>query len=1025
MKCFGCSKHIISAKNCPLCDNLFCSDSCIDAHRITYHRINKPFMNNNNLNYNEQIIIPKTKEIYSKYITKGEIFNTIQYNQIYNLNNFVQILNKNNKPYIIGSGSYGQVYLCQNIINKKYYAIKHMNKLRLKKSLKTLSGIYTEIDLQSRISHQNIVQLLYVNESKSNFDLVMEYASHGSLFDFIRKKKNLSEELSFSIFIQVVNAIYFLHKNDLIHRDIKPENLLLFENNIVKLCDFGWCVCLNGGQRGTFCGTTEYMAPEMVNQKEYSKEIDIWSLGVLLYEMIHGHSPFIPKKAYFNEREVLENIKIHNLKFDKRISKECKELICHLLDQNRSKRYKIEDIFNSDFVKKYEGKIDKDKEENFIKDIKKKNYNGENLVEEKDKILHSKCVSHINYFSSNINLNEEHDIENEIKNNNQNQINDYINNNKTADNFYPKHYNKINISKQIEINNGNNSPMNNSPDRRILPEYKASAKIKNNGRKNGFRIFDKAIEYLNIREEKKKKIINIDTKNINNKLKKDSNDNINNEKDSFKIGHSNYSNSEGNNMPAMIKKHPVNSGNSMINTNYIKKTNAKISKIDNIIKKDESNGKIKNKSLISYKSNGEYLISRKNNSPIILKSIHNSNKSNKSNSKQKIKKIIKNDSSNIFRINKDNINNNKNNDINNTQVIEIKNGNLYLNENSKMRNYSDINFNSFKNTPDPEFFISNNDGKNNYILSSSKNKTNKNFNEHRVYQNINCVIINNSNNIISPNINQNDNNKTIIQNKDNNISFYSQQKMSKTPIKNKVHQKQVIKMDKKTIDYENDIKLEKQKKIRIKSKSVIKNNSGIKNNVLNTNIKKYDSQEPINNNILTIQKNNDKIKIKENRKIEFPSIMDLNIVDDTVNPSPDYKENSIELDKPPLEVVTNSLNKTSKLNYIKKDKEIINKMKINNNSFSGGKIIRNIIKENNNKSPFKIKNYINKKIMNENKKEKNNDVTVSEFSKIIDEKEYDVDITEEDEQLNTPKKTIDKVKIFPCRLINEMTKKFK
>ena len=83
--------------------------------------------------------------------------------------------------------------------------------------------------------------------------------------------------------------------------------------------------------------------------------------------------------------------------------------------------------------------------------------------------------------------------------------------------------------------------------------------------------------------------------------------------------------------------------------------------------------------------------------------------------------------------------------------------------------------------------------------------------------------------------------------------------------------------------------------------------------------------------------------------------MDLNIVDDTVNPSPDYKENSIELDKPPLEV-TNSLNKTSKLNYIKKDKEIINKMKINNNSFSGGKIIRNIIKENNNKSPFKIKN---------------------------------------------------------------------
>jgi len=385
MKCFGCSKYIVSKKNCSLCDNLFCSSSCIEAHKIAYHRINKSLIKNTIF---PQSTVPQTPEIISKYITKGEIFSKVEYNQIYNLNNFIQITTKNNKPFIIGSGSYGQVHLCQNIIDNKYYAIKHMDKIRLKKALKTLSGIYTEIDLQSRISHPNIVQLLYVYESKNTFDLVMEYASNGSLFEYIRKNKHLSEELSFSIFIQVVNAIYFLHKNNLIHRDIKPENLLLFKNNVVKLCDFGWCVSLNGGQRGTFCGTTEYMAPEMVNQKEYSKEIDIWSLGVLLYEMVHGHSPFIPKKAYFNEREVIENIKIHNLKFDKKISIECKELICHLLDENRSKRYKIEDVFNSDFVKKYE-----------------RYYND---IEENEKIIHSKCVSNLDYNkkSIDINLNE-------------------------------------------------------------------------------------------------------------------------------------------------------------------------------------------------------------------------------------------------------------------------------------------------------------------------------------------------------------------------------------------------------------------------------------------------------------------------------------------------------------------------------------------------------------------------------------------------------------------------------------------
>ena len=103
--------------------------------------------------------------------------------------------------------------------------------------------------------------------------------------------------MAFSLFIQVVNAVYFLHKNNLIHRDIKPENILIFENNIIKLCDFGWCVKLEEGeQRGTFCGTTEYMSPELVNHEEYSKEIDIWSLGVLLYEMVHGYSPFRPDK---------------------------------------------------------------------------------------------------------------------------------------------------------------------------------------------------------------------------------------------------------------------------------------------------------------------------------------------------------------------------------------------------------------------------------------------------------------------------------------------------------------------------------------------------------------------------------------------------------------------------------------------------------------------------------------------------------------------------------------------------------
>jgi serine/threonine protein kinase len=188
-----------------------------------------------------------------------------------------------------------------------------MIKKDLYKALKTLKGIYTEIDIQSRINHPNIIRLLYVKERSESFDLVMEFAKYGNLYHYIKKHSYLSEDKSFKFFIQVVNAIYFLHKNDLIHRDIKPENILLFDD-CVKLCDFGWCTRLDGGNRGTFCGTAEYMSPEMVNKEEYSKDIDIWSLGILLYEMIHGHSPFKPNKANFNINDIMDNIKIQNLK---------------------------------------------------------------------------------------------------------------------------------------------------------------------------------------------------------------------------------------------------------------------------------------------------------------------------------------------------------------------------------------------------------------------------------------------------------------------------------------------------------------------------------------------------------------------------------------------------------------------------------------------------------------------------------------------------------------------------------------
>ncbi len=399
MECEICNKKIEKEYICSICQNIFCSKICIISHFSKIHS------NSNELNYQSEdknLLIKKlsgklnnNNQIISPYITEGNYLKgEIKYDNKYALKNFFRLTSKG-KDIILGSGTFGQVYLAQNKIDHKYYAIKHMEKNRLSQCLSSLNTIYNEIDIQSRITHPNIIKILNVIETKKSFDLILEYANCGNLFHYIRRNKGLSEEQSFKYFIQVSNAIYFLQKNNLIHRDLKPENILLIDYNIIKLCDFGWCVELSSKKRSTYCGTTEYMAPEIVTQNNYDKSIDVWSLGILLYELIHGYSPFRAIKQKNNDNEIIENIKIHNLQFDKCISNECKELIKGLLHEDVNKRFKIEDIFKSKFVKKYE-KLNFNFPKKINKEIINDNKSEYVIINEKNNILNSekKILNH-------------------------------------------------------------------------------------------------------------------------------------------------------------------------------------------------------------------------------------------------------------------------------------------------------------------------------------------------------------------------------------------------------------------------------------------------------------------------------------------------------------------------------------------------------------------------------------------------------------------------------------------------------
>jgi serine/threonine protein kinase len=234
----------------------------------------------------------------------------------------------------LGTGTFGRVRLVTYSHKKPmYFALKILKKSEIIR-LKQVNHIKAEKSILCSIHHPFIVNMYTSFKDAKHLYMLMEFVIGGELFSQLRKAGRFSNDTSRFYAAEILLALEYLHKQNIVYRDMKPENLLIDKDGHVKITDFGFAKVVED-RTWTLCGTPEYLAPEIIQSRGHGKAVDWWALGILIYEMLAGYPPFYDEHAFGIYQKILEG----RVEFPSHFDLAAKDLLKKLLTADRTKRY--------------------------------------------------------------------------------------------------------------------------------------------------------------------------------------------------------------------------------------------------------------------------------------------------------------------------------------------------------------------------------------------------------------------------------------------------------------------------------------------------------------------------------------------------------------------------------------------------------------------------------------------------------------------------------------------------------------